>query len=239
MTVDFPGSYIEVTKVKSTPPGGWLIYPTNIGKDGVKHPLFVFAVSGGTTPDAYDSMAMHWDRYASYGFVVYALGRSTGNGAEVKAALDWLIAQNDASSSPLYQKLDTSKVGVAGHSQGSISVFNFMPDDRVTTTIHIAGGSLDGTGASHLRKDTLFICAPNDISTPQCETDFMNSKVPTFYTIVQGSTSLNSAKAGWPVTIAWLLWHLAGHEDPWKPAFIEAAGQFRTGLFQSKLKNWQ
>ena len=49
-------------------------------------------------------------------------------------------------SSPLFQKLDTTKVCAAGHSQGSVTTFDFMPDDRVTTTIHISGGSFDMMG---------------------------------------------------------------------------------------------
>ena len=94
-------------KVENTPPGGWLIYPKEIGKDGVKHPLFIFGPGGGTTPDTYESMGMHWDRYGSYGFVIYVLPMSTGDGAAMKEGLGWLIMQNDDTSSPLYQHLDT------------------------------------------------------------------------------------------------------------------------------------
>lgn len=63
--------------------------------------------------------------------------------------------------------------------------------DRVTTTIHISGGSFDGMGPSKLKKDTMFSCGPDgnaDVATPQCETDFKNTTVPTFYTKIQGSS---------------------------------------------------
>src|SRR5690606_19860665 len=156
-TTDGPGPFTEVVKVKSTPPGGWLIYPKEIGKDGIKHPLFVFGPGGGTTPQTYDQMGMHWDRYGSYGFVIYVLPRSTGDGSAMKAGLDWLIEQNDDASSPLHQKLDVTKICAAGHSQGSVTTFDFMPDDRVTTTIHISGGSFDGMGPSKLSKNTMFL----------------------------------------------------------------------------------
>jgi hypothetical protein len=169
-TTDGAGPFKDVVKVMSTPPGGWLVYPKDIGMGGMKHPLFVFGPGGGTTPQTYEAQG-HWDRYASYGFVIYVLPMSTGNGADMKKGLDWLIAENDAMASPLYQHLDTSKVCASGHSQGSITVFDFMPDPRVTTTVLISDGSFDGMGPSHLRNDTMFLCGPSqsaDVAYPQC-----------------------------------------------------------------------
>ena len=240
-TTDGPGPFTSVVKVMNTPPGGWMIYPTDIGKGGMKHPLFIFGPGGGTTPATYDQMGMHWDRYGSYGFVIYVLPASTGNGADMKNGLDWLISQNDDMTSPLYQHLDTSKVCAAGHSEGGITVFAFMPDPRVTTTVIISGGSSGGTGPAHLRNDTMFLCGPDgtaDIAEPQCETDFAASTIPTFYTKVQGSTHITSGRLGWAATIAWMLWHLAGQEDQWKKEFLTTTGQFQTGIYVSEIKNW-
>jgi hypothetical protein len=240
-TTDGPGPFSSVVKVMNTPPGGWMIYPTDIGKGGMKHPLFIFGPGGGTTPQTYEDMGMHWDRYGSYGFVIYVLPQSTGNGADMKAGLDWLIMQNDVMASPLYQHLDTSKVCASGHSEGGITVFDFMPDDRVTTTVIISGGSFDGMGSSHLRNDTMFLCGPDgasDMAQPQCVTDFANSTIPTFYTEVQGSTHITSGRMGWAATIAWMLWHLAGQEDQWKKEFLTPTGQFQTGIYKSQIKNW-
>jgi hypothetical protein len=240
-STDGPGPWNGVVKVKNTPPGGWLIYPTEIGKNGVKHPLFIFGPGGGTTPDTYDQMGMHWDRYGSYGFVIYVLPMSTGNGADMKAGLDWLIKQNDDMSSPLYQKLDTTKVCAAGHSQGSVTVFDFMPDDRVTTTINISGGSFDMMGPSHLKKEAMYLCGPDasaDVAFSQCETDYTVTKVPIFYTNIQGSSHITSGRMGWPAIIAWMLWHLAGQEEQWKKEFLEPTGKFQMGMYKSQTKNW-
>jgi hypothetical protein len=120
---------------------------------------------------------------------------------------------------------------------GSVTTFDFMPDDRVTTTIHISGGSFDMMGPANLRGETMFMCAPDDVALPQCETDFEVTTVPTFYTVVQGADHLTSARLGWPATTAWLLWHLAGH-DEWRKQFLEEGGQFQTGMYDSQLKNW-
>lgn len=239
-TTDGPGPYSEVVKVMNTPPGGWLIYPKEIGKDGIKHPLFVFGPGGGTTPSTYEQQG-HWDRYGSYGLVIYVLPQSTGDGSAMKAGLDWLISQNDDSSSPLYQNLDTTKVCASGHSMGSVTTFDFMPDDRVTTTIHISGGSFDHQGPKNLKADTMFLCGPDsgaDMAVPQCDGDFETSTVPTFYTKIQGSTHITSGRLGWESIIAWMLWHLADQEDQWKKEFIEPTGKFQTGVYKSQIKNW-
>jgi hypothetical protein len=241
-TTDGPGPFTGgVVKVKNTPPGGWLIYPKDIGMGGMKHPLFIFGPGGGTTPDTYEQMGMHWDRYGSYGFVIYVLPMSTGDGAPMKAGLDWLIKQDTDMASPLFGHLDTSKVTAAGHSQGSITTFAFMPDDRVTTTIHISGGSTGGAGPKKLKNDTMFLCGPSgsdDVAFPQCETDFTASTVPTFYTNIQGSTHLTSGRLGWASIIAWNLWHLADQGDQWKKEFVEETGMFHQGIYKSQVKNW-
>jgi hypothetical protein len=239
-TTDGPGPFTSVVKVMNTPPGGWLIYPMNIGMGGMKHPLFVFGPGAGTTPATYD-MEGHWDRYGSYGFVIYVEPMSTGDGSGLKKGLDWLISENDDSMSPLYQHLDTSKVAVAGHSLGGLDVFGLMPDPRVTTTLIISGGSFDGMGSSHLRNDTMYLCGPDgtsDVAEPQCETDYMKCTIPIFYTKVQGSTHITSGRLGWAASIAWLLWHLAGQEDQWKKEFLEPTGKFQMGIFVSETKNW-
>jgi hypothetical protein len=96
-------------------------------------------------------------------------------------------------------------------------------------------------GPSHLSKDTMFLCGPDgsaDVAFPQCEGDFANTKVPTFYTNIQGSSHLTSGRLGWASIIAWLLWHLADQEDQWKKEFIEPSGKFQMGIYKSQVKNW-
>jgi hypothetical protein len=233
------GPWGPAVKVKDIPPGGWLVYPEDIGKDGVKHPIFIFGPGGGTNPPYYDMNGMHWDHYASYGFVIYIAAQSSfSSAAALDDGLTWVIAQNDVADSPLYQKLDTSRVGGAGHSQGSVMLFNFMPDERVTTTIHISGGSSGGAGPKNLKADTMFLCGPSsDVAYAQCETDFEATTVPTFYTNILESSHTTSGRYGWGAIVAWLLWHLADHEE-WKKEFLEPDGQFQTGRYTSKTKNF-
>jgi hypothetical protein len=234
------GTFGPAVKVMDTPPGGWLVYPMDIGRDGIKHPIFIFGPGGGTDPPYYDRMGMHWDHYTSYGFVVYIAPMSSfSSTAALDDGLTWVIAQNDDSASPLYQKLDTTKVGAAGHSQGSVMVFNFMPDERVTTTIHISGGSMGGSGGpANLTGPTFFLCGPSsDVAYAQCETDFEITTVPTVYSNILEASHTTSGRYGWGSIVAWLLWHLAGHEE-WKKEFLEPDGQFQTGRYTTQTKNW-
>ncbi|HKO92695.1 MAG TPA: hypothetical protein VJU61_16180, partial [Polyangiaceae bacterium] len=225
-----------VTRLTSTAPGGWLVYPNELGLDGAKHPLFVFVPGAGTSAMNYQD---HLNRWASFGIVIYGVARMVGDGTEVKAGVDWLIAQNSEPSSPLYQKLDTSKVGVGGHSGGSLSVFAYLPDPRVTTSIHFSGGSMDGSGSSKLRGPAMFLSGASDIAATNSERDFQNSKVPTFLATLQGADHVNSARVGLPASAAWLLWQLAGQGDQWKKEFLESGGKFQTGIYlTAQAKNW-
>jgi len=234
------GSFGPAVKVMNTPPGGWLVYPMDIGRDGIKHPIFIFGPGGGTNPPYYDMNGMHWDHYASYGFVIYIAPMSSfSSTAALDSGLTWVIEQNEVASSPLYQKLDTTKVGAAGHSQGSVMVFNFMPDERVTTTIHISGGSMGGSGGpANLTSPTFFLCGPSsDVAYANCENDFATTKVPTVYSNILTASHTTSGRYGWGSIVAWLLWHLAGHEE-WKKEFLEPTGKFQMGRYTTKTKNW-
>jgi predicted dienelactone hydrolase len=97
--------------------GGTIYYPTASGSYGA------IAVSPGFT--AYQS-SISWigERLSSHGFVVITIDTITtsdqpeSRGNQLKAALDKVVSLSRTSSSPLYNKVDASRLGVAGHSMG-------------------------------------------------------------------------------------------------------------------------
>jgi triacylglycerol lipase len=97
--------------------GGTIHYPTATGTYGA------IAVSPGFT--AYES-SISWigTRLASHGFVVITIDTITtsdqpdSRGRQLKAALDYVVAQSRRSTSGVYNKVDSSRLGVAGHSMG-------------------------------------------------------------------------------------------------------------------------
>ncbi len=80
---------------------------------------------------------------ASYGFVVIAPNsRWTDQGNnEMLKALDLAKAENEKQGSVLYQKLDLSKVGAMGHSQGGSATVHAATDSRIKAVILWNGGT--------------------------------------------------------------------------------------------------
>jgi hypothetical protein len=194
---------------------GTVIYPTDLGKDCVKHPIVAWGSGSGIQgPNAYAIVTEH---VASYGIVVYNSFQSN-DGSELVAGIDWLIKENSRSGSIFEGKLDTTKVGVAGHSMGSMAAFAAATDPRITASAHISGSTGFGT---NLHGPALMYCGEDngttdllaqvgDVMAPKVKADFASSKVPTFFAEQKGANhmsnflNVNGAVAGW------FRWQLAG-----------------------------
>jgi hypothetical protein len=212
----------------------WVFRPTDLGKDGVKHPIFVWGTGATALPSRYD---FHLRRIASHGIVAISPNSSSVTAAMLKASLDWIIAQNTAAGSVFNGKLNTAKVAMGGHSLGSVGTFNVeATETRLTTTIHIAGGSMDGQGSSKVKTPTAYICGETDIALNNCNRDFMNVQTdPTFFSVLTGINHEGAARAAIPGITAWLRWHLACED---RKAMFSTGGQFFTGIWKSQVKNW-
>ncbi len=222
---------------KNVGPGnkGVVVRPSSLGTLGVeKHPIFIWGPGGGSDPMYYELLLR---RLSTMGFVIYSEA-STGDGTEMKAALDWIIAQNSNSSSPYYNKLDTTRIGAGGHSLGSGSAYILASDPRISTTIHCDGGSLDGLGASRMRKPTALLCGLDDnLALGNTENDYKKATVPIWYGGIKGGGHGAGPFDGIPAVAAWARWHIAG-ETGLKSMFIGQGAVFNTGIWQSQYKNW-
>lgn len=90
-SVNVDGPFSTTIDTNTGPAGrGSVFRPTTLGANGLKHPVFIWGPGAGATPASYD---FHLRRIASHGFVVYS-EVSTGNGSEMRAALDFMIAEN-------------------------------------------------------------------------------------------------------------------------------------------------
>jgi hypothetical protein len=230
------GSLTPVTDVSKMGPyavtvdqkGGansWVFRPTDLGKDGVIHPIFVFGCGATSTPSQYMD---HWTMVASHGFVVVSPNNSMVDAPAMKASLDWILAQNDAMGSPYYKKLDVKHVAMGGHSLGSIATFDQEAmETRLTTTIHIAGGSFDMMGSSKVKTPTAYICGQMDLdlASPNCKNDWDAVKdQPTYFVQMAGVNHVDAARAALPAIVAWLRWYLAGEDR--KSMFVGAGCDF-------------
>lgn len=234
-SVDADGPFTTTADTSTGPNrSGWVVRPTTLGANGLKHPIFIWGPGAGTGPSNYD---FHLRRIASHGFVVYS-EVSTGDGSEMRAAITWLINENNRAASPYYQKLDTTKIAIGGHSRGSLSAFGAASDSRISTSIHVAGGSFDGSGPSNLRKPAAYICGENDTSaTPNCRRDYTNTTVPVFFTVMDNVGHIDAARSGLPAIVGWLRWHIGGEVER-RSMFLGLGCDFCTGMWDSQSKNW-
>jgi hypothetical protein len=225
------GSYATTQSLTAGPNrDSGLFYPTS---GNGPFPILVFGCGAGTNPDSYVD---HGNHIASWGFVVM-IETSTSSGTELVEAMDWLQTQNADSRSVLYQKCNLSKIAAGGHSRGSMGTFRIAGDPRLTTTIHVAGGIGNAEIVRGLKKPAAYICGSEDPITAQSETDYPNTTVPVFFTIMDGVDHIMAARSGLPAICAWMLWHLKGETNR-AADFLQPNGKFQTGMWDSRSKNW-
>ena len=245
-----PGPFATATT--AGPDGFVLFYPKELGKDGVKHPIVSWGPGAAENAGSFTTLLTH---FASHGFAVISYD-GTPDGQELVTAIDWLVAENGRSDSMFYQKLDTSKIAAGGHSAGSLATFKVAADKRLTTTMHLCGGTFDPhTDIANLHAPALFICGDSggdglisgDVARPNCDLDFMNATVPVFYGNPKGAAHMSPTEIGdaalrskfAAACVGWLRWQLAADETR-KAMFIgDACTLCKDTSWTVQQKNWK
>jgi hypothetical protein len=134
------GQYEVVVKEISDEQGKKLYKVYSPESQDSMHPLIAWGNGTGALPEQYDELFRH---LAGWGFVVIdTYSTTTGTGKEIVAAIDYMLAQNDTSGSPFYQRIQKDQIGAAGHSQGSTGVINahtnFERGAAIKTVVSIA-----------------------------------------------------------------------------------------------------
>jgi hypothetical protein len=217
-----PGPFTVATLPGAGPSNNaTVLYPSELGKDGLKHPIVIWDNGAGQTGlGIYQSILQH---LASHGFAVYAAYSATDQGTEITQGIDWMIMQAGTSGSPFYQKLDIAKVATMGHSQGSIATFATAADKRITTTIHLSGGTNPDIAQGHatlpnLHNPAAFICGEvggdglvvGDAASEWCAYDFEHTDVPVFLAQITGASHITAPGMTLGACASWLRWHLMG-----------------------------
>lgn len=251
-------NYMEVEYRENTgwDGGGILAYPKRLS-DTKKHAVVVWGPGGGTKPGAYGGMIR---RLASHGFVVIALKESPGNGTQATKALDWMEEQNKKPQSPLFGKLNMTKVGCSGHSMGGLeSEWMVANDDRVITSILNNSGymsdfyfPLTPMTSVPTSKTIAIVYGEGGMERPNAEGDYNNPnvKVPACLLKMTGGQGTecqqgecgyghgSGAWSGIAATIAWMRWHLGG-EDWRKNDFVGTTGKYIDGPIIGQLGHWK
>ncbi|MFG1839616.1 cellulose binding domain-containing protein [Micromonospora sp. NPDC049175] len=161
---------------------------------------------------------------ASHGFLAIANGAPNGSGStnsqQLTQSIDWAVAENSRQGSKYYNRIDTTKVAVAGFSCGGLEAYAVSNDPRVTTTGIFSSGLLNDADDYQLRRLTkpiaYFVGGPSDIAYPNAIDDW--GKLPAGLPAFMGNLNVghggtydqpNGGEFG-RVAVLYLKWRLKG-----------------------------
>lgn len=204
--------------------------PSNLDSSGFCHPILVWANGRGDNPEQnpprcfVDPATNTWcgtypglmNQLASHGFVVIAsLSTTTSRGEPLPTitGLDWLLEQAEDPESPYFHRLDTTRIGALGHSEGGASTSMAAADPRIDSIATICGSrALTG-----LHGPALFTCGGLD-TVVSCD-----SVANTFNSVTdQPAMFMNNLAADHG---SWL-----GQNGPQGPTFFALTAWFRVHL---------
>lgn len=218
--------------VERTGPSGasWVYYPEGLGKDGLKHPVFQWGPGAGTGPSNYLD---HLNLLASYGFVVVSQA-STNSG---KAALDWILKQNETQGSMWFGKLDPDRVARGGHSMGALQSMSESADPRLKLTVLVCGGAGGGGGAAKIEYPSIFLGGTGESGTRNFVADYGEVKGPSVFVTHTMADHISCARDNMGPWVAMMRWHLCGEEEKWKKEFLEGGTYCKAPWEACKSKN--
>ena len=97
-------------------------YPSEVATSNHRWPVVVLANGSGVNASRYEVIFRHM---ASWGFIVVGNeDAGSWDGMTTIISLQHVLDLDKDASSPLHGKVDTTAIGLAGHSQGGVAVFN-------------------------------------------------------------------------------------------------------------------
>ena len=97
-------------------------YPKELETSEQKYPVIVYCNGSSVKGSTIKYLLMH---YASWGFIVIDNeDPNTWSGESADKTLALLLTEADKKDSVFYQKVDKDNIGIIGHSQGGVCVFN-------------------------------------------------------------------------------------------------------------------
>ncbi len=196
---------------------GCRIYrPTNLGENGLQHPVILWGNGTGATTSTYGRLLDHW---ASHGFIVAAATTSNaGTGSDMLNCLDYLEQANARSWGTYSGVVDVTRVGAAGHSQGGGGSIMAGQDPRIKVTAPFQPYTL---GLGHRSSSQSRQNGPMFLMSGSADTIagpilnqrpvFRNANVPVFWGTLRGATHFepvgNAGGYRGPST-AWFRYHL-------------------------------
>ena len=103
-------------------------YPEELEQSERKYPVVVFVNGTGVYGSKYKALFKH---LSSWGFIV--LGNEdpgTWSGESADKTLEYIINENSNKDSIFHNRVDLDNIGISGHSQGGVGVFNAITENN-------------------------------------------------------------------------------------------------------------
>jgi dienelactone hydrolase len=238
------GRYKAAMIQESSLPTHTVFRPENLQPFGTKNKLPLIAWGNGACANSPWEHVNFLSEVASHGFLVVAIGpmpqegekgggRSTSS--QMTDAINWAIAQNSDSKSPLFNKIDITKIAVSGMSCGGLQTLETAPDPRVTTTVVCNSGIFINPGTAmpgmpaltknlltKLHTPTLYILGgEKDIAYQNGMDDYrLINHVPVFVANLDvghgGTYGMPHGGEFAKVATSWYQWQLKGDQEAGK-----------------------
>ena len=239
----------EVKYTEAEAPGDWKMfeafYPAELEQGEDTYPVVVFVNGTGVYASKYKALFKH---LASWGFIV--LGNedpSTCTGTSADATLAWLLEQNNDPDSVFYQKVDVENIGITGHSQGGVGVFNavqnlahselFKCAVSISPTEEEIANAIGMTYTSTKTAVPMFLLAgtENDVISVEKLIEMYNGlSVPKVMAVRQNTNHGEMLYSADGYATAWFMWRLQGDQDAAKAFISDDAEILKNPLYQSQ-----
>ena len=242
--VDPTGKYPVVMEVDPTLADHTIYHPVDLSAFPKKDRLPVVLMSGPGCDDDGDSFRPFWTEIASHGYLVIATDEPVPDGVraamgatteeDMKAGIDWILAENQRPGSKYYQKVDTRHIALFGQSCGGVQALKLAGDPRVSllglwnSGLGAMADNADPTRSSlmgitpavkelliHLTIPIAYFVGDTDAARPNAAMDYdrIQSPVPVVYAVreipgdAHGGTfrEKNGGSFG-QAGVAWLDW---------------------------------
>ena len=237
----------EVKQEKAEAPEDWkefvAWYPAELEDSEGQWPAVVFVNGTGVFASKYPALFRH---LASWGFIV--LGNEdpgTFSGDSADATLAWLLEQNDAPDSVFYRKVDTDRLGMSGHSQGGVGVFNAVNEQphggMYACAVSLSPTQEDLAEALKIPYDPSQTAIPtlvlagtkNDVITPEgMERLYSQLSGPKAMALRADTDHGSMLYSGDGYVTAWLMYWLQGEEEAGAAFFGSAAERAENPLWE-------
>ena len=239
----------EVKHTETDAPEDWgkfiTYYPAAVETADKTYPVVVVVNGTGVYASKYPVLFKH---LASWGFIV--IGNedpSTCSGDSADAALAYLLEQNDDPDSVFYRKVDTAHIGITGHSQGGVGVFNAVTQqphgNLYTCAVSLSPTEMELADAIGLHYEpdkmtvpTLLLAADaNDVISPEGTQKVYDAMtVPKAMALRTGMDHGKMLYSADGYVTAWFLWYLQADVEAAKAFSGDSAELLENSLYASQ-----